>query len=195
MTATTPASTQAPQSTYVTVVAWVFIVLSGNATLIGALQNVRIWSVPLDQFDFALRDSTFANLIPGPERFMLSHIHAYFLAAFLLSLTMFISSLGLLGRRNWARLVFITLLVLGVLYLVAGLLLQQSVMASLAQTFSGVEPSGSVSQANLDRFRSMFAVLRIFMYVLYLGIAVLFARIAFRLSSPTIRAEFASGAA
>jgi len=101
MTAAYPTDTQVPpRSSFVTVVAWIFIVLSGFATLVGALQNLMIRSMPFDQVDSVLRDSTAASHFPPAGRFMFSHFRLLFLAAFLLSLVMFVASWGLLRRRN-----------------------------------------------------------------------------------------------
>src|SRR5438067_5343036 len=125
MTAAYPTDTQVPpRSSFVTVVAWIFIVLSGFVTLVGALQNLMIRSMPFDQVDSVLRDSTAASQFPPAARFMFSHFRLLFLAAFLLSLVMFVASWGLLRRRNWARLIFSGMLVLGILYVVAGLFIQ-----------------------------------------------------------------------
>ena len=125
-----------PRSSFVTVVAWIFIVLSGFSTLIGALQNLMIRSMPFDQLNSALQDSTAAQL-PAPARVIFSHFQLFFLVTFLLSLLMLISSIGLLRRHNWARLAFIGLLVLGIIYLLGGLFLQQSFMSSF-NTINGV---------------------------------------------------------
>ena len=195
-TAVQPADMQVPaRSSFVTVVAWIFIVLSGFATFVGALQNLMIRSMPFDQFNTMLQDSTAASQIPGPARFMFSHFQLIFLATFLLSLVMLIASLGLLRRRNWARLVFMGLLVFGIVYMIGGLFIQQSFMSSFNSSFRAAAPQDSVFQANADQFRSMFTAMRVFMVVFSLGIAGLFGWIAVKLSSAKIRAEFVPRAA
>lgn len=191
-----PTEIQVPaRSSFVTVVAWVFIVLSGFATFVGALQNLMIRSMPFDQFDTILRDSTAASQIPGPARFMFSHFQLFFLATFLLSLLMFVSSLGLLRRRNWARLVFIGLLVLGIVYMIGGVFIQQSFMSSFDASFGAAAQQDSVFRANTDQFRSMFTAMRAFMFVFSIGIAGVFGWILVKLSSAKIRAEFVPRAA
>jgi hypothetical protein len=185
----------APRSSFVTVVAWVFIVLSGFGTFITALQNVMIRSMPFEQLDSVLQDSTAASQFPGPTKFLFAHFQTLFMVAFFVSLLMFISSLGLLRRRNWARLVFMGLLVLSIVYMLGGLFIQQSFMSSFDQSFRNAAPSDSAFQAHTDQFRSMFAVMRIFMFVFSIGIAGLFGWIVLKLASPRIRAEFISGPA
>ena len=196
MTAVQPADTQVPaRSSFVTVVAWIFMVLSGFATFVGALQNLMIRSMPFDQFNTILQDSTAASQIPGPARFMFSHFQLFVLVTFIFSLLMFVSSLGLLRRRNWARLVFMGLLVLGIVYMLAGLFVQQSFMSSFNTSFGAATQQDSVFRATTDQFRSMLTAMRVFMIVFSLGIAGLFGWIVARLSSAKVRAEFIPRAA
>jgi hypothetical protein len=183
-----------PRSSFVTVVAWIFIVLSGFSTLIGALQNLMIRSMPFDQLNSALQDSSAAQL-PAPARVMFSHFQLFFLVTFLLSLLMLISSIGLLRRHNWARLVFIGLLVLGIIYLLGGLFLQQSFMSSFNRSFSAAAPQDSLFRANAQQFESLFTAMRVFMIAFSLGIAGVFGWIVARLASARVRAEFVPRAA
>ena len=183
-----------PRSSFVTVVAWIFIVLSGFSTLIGALQNLMIRSMPFDQINSALQDSTAAQF-PASARFMFSHFQLFFLMTFVLSLVTLISSVGLLRRRNWARVVFMALLVLGIVYMIGGLFVQQSFMSSFNATFSAAAPQDSVFRASTQQFASMLTAMRVFMIVFSLGIAGVFGWIVVRLSSATIREEFVSRAA
>ena len=183
-----------PRSSFVTVVAWIFIVLSGFSTLIGALQNLMIRSMPFDQLKSALQDSTAAQL-PGPARAMFAHFQLFFLATFLLSLLMLISAVGLLRRRNWARLVFMGLLTLGIVYMFGGLFLQQSMLSSFNASFSAAAPQDSVFRVNAKQFQSMFTVMRVFMIAFSLGIAGVFGWIVARLASAKVRTEFVSRAA
>ncbi len=183
-----------PRSSFVTVVAWIFIVLSGFATLVGGLQNLMIRSMPFDQFNEVLQDSTAAS-IPAPARFMFSHFQLFFLATFVLSLLMLIGSIGLLRRHNWARLTFMGLLILGIVYMLGGLLVQQSFMSSFDASFNTAAPQDSVFRANAEQFQSMFTAMRVFMIVFSLGIAGVFGWIVARLASAKIRAEFVPRAA
>jgi hypothetical protein len=190
MTAVDQPGIQVPaRSSFVTVVAWIFIVLSGFSTLIGALQNLTIRSTPFDQLNSALQDST-AVQFPAPARAIFSHFQLFVLAAFLLSLLMLISSIGLLRRRNWARLVFIGLLVLGIIYMLGGLFLQQSFMLSFNKSFRAAAPQDSLFRANAQQFESLFTAMRVFMVAFSLGIAGVFGWIVARLASARVRAEF-----
>jgi hypothetical protein len=191
VTSAQPPNTQASaRSSFVSVVAWVFIVISGFTTVIGALQNLMIRSMPFDQFNGVLQDSTAASQFPGPARFIFSHVQLLFLASFLLSLLTLISSVGLLRRRNWARLVFMGLLVLGIAYMIGGLFLQQSFMSSFDTSFRAAAPQDSLFRANAEQFASMITAMRIFLAVFSVGIAGLFGWIVVRLCSAKVRAEF-----
>jgi hypothetical protein len=190
MTAVDQPGIQVPaRSSFVTVVAWIFIVLSGFSTLIGALQNLMIRSMPFDQLNSALQDST-AFPFPAPARAIFSHFQLFVLAAFLLSLLMLISSIGLLRRRNWARLAFIGLLVLGIIYMLGGLFLQQSFMSSFNKSFSAAAPQDSLFRANAQQFESLFTAMRVFMIAFSLVIAGVFGWIVARLASARVREEF-----
>ena len=196
MTAAQPPDTHVPpRSSFVTVVAWIFLAFSGFSTFIGAVQNVMIRSMPFAQMDTMLRDSTTLAQIPGPARFMLPHLRLFFLLAFLTSLVMFVASLGLLRRRNWARLLFMGMLVLGIIYMIAGLFIQQSFVSSFDTALRTGAAHDSAFRTNADQFRSMLTAMRIFMAVFSLAMAGLFAWIVARLASINVRAEFTLRAA
>jgi hypothetical protein len=195
MTAIQPTDTQVPvRSTFVTVVAWIFIVLSGFGTLMTAMQNFMFRSMPFDQFDTAFQDSTAVHL-PAAARFMFSHWRLFFLAAFLVALLVLVSSIGLLRRRNWARLLFMGILVCWILYMIAGIFIQQSFMSTMNTSFRTAAPQDSLFRANADQFQSMFTMIRVFSIVFSLAIAGVCGWIVARLSSARVRAEFANTAA
>ena len=180
------------RSTFVTVVAWVFIILSGFMTLTSAFQNVMIRSMPLDQMNTMLRDSTVAGQMPGAARTMFAHFGLFFLAFFVASLVALIASVGLLRRRNWARLLFIIVMCLGIAYTLGGLFLQGTMMSSFESTFAGVAGQDSTFRQSAQHLEGMFKVMRVFMIVFSLGIAAGFGWIAVKLSSAQIRAEFSA---
>ncbi len=183
------------RSSFVTVVAWIFIIFSGFTTFVSALQNVMIRSMPFERFNAISRDSIANNAIPAAARFMFAHIQFIVLAFFLLSAFMLTSSVGLLRRQNWARIVFIVLLAVGIVYVLGGLFVQQSFMSSMNKSFGAMPVQDSVFRASAAQFGSMFRAMRIIMAIFSLGVAAGFAWIVARLISPGIRAEFTSHAA
>ena len=167
------------RSPFVTVVAWVFIVLSGFITLISALQNIMIRSMPWDQLSSGLQDSTFSKAIPGPARAMFAHMPLFVLLFFILSLTTLVASIGMLHRQNWARRVFIGMLCVNVAYVLGGIFIQRSMISSFNA------PEGDAS------FESVIAIMRAAMLVVSLAIAGVCGWLAMKLHSPRIRGEFA----
>ena len=170
------------KSTFVTVLAWIFIVLSGFATLIGILQNIMIQTMFNDpKFSEGLAKAP--QGVPAPVSFMASNfklIFAAFLACFVVTL---ISSVGLLNRRNWARLFFVGIMALGIVWNIGGLLLQFT-------TFSSFPPLPQAAQHEADAFQSMFMTMMVFSAIIAIAFSVLFGWIIKRLLSPPIAAEF-----
>lgn len=176
----TPSTSE--RSAFVTAVAWVFIALSGFATLISILQNVMIYTFfPLDQMHAAMAQARQQHDMPALSFFMFEHIRELFAAVFVVTLATLIISVGLLKRRNWARILFICLLVFGILWNVAGVLWQVIFFRSMP-----LPPQASVQ----SQMETMFIVMEIFSVVIAVAMSVLFLWIIKRLISPTIRDEF-----
>lgn len=171
------------RSTFVTVLAWIFIVFAGFSTFISLLQNVMINTMfPLEQ----MRSQGWSanQQMPAFFQFMLGHIQLFFLLFLLLSSSTLAAAIGLLRRKNWARLVFVAILALGIVWNVAGLVLQQVMFSSMSTPPSNA-PAGF--RAEFDHMTSiMFA----FTVVMAVGFSVLFAWLIKRLVSAPIRGEF-----
>ena len=185
-----------PRSTFVTVLAWIFIVLSGFATFIAVLQNVMVSFMPRDFFNAAMQDSSFAHVMPPSTRFMMAHLQLFFLVFLVLCLLTLVTSIGLLQRRNWARLVFIGLMSLSILYNIAGLVLQQSMMSSINSQFpiDSVFKADSAFQATGLQFDQMMHAMRTTILVMTIGFVALFTWIIVKLVSRPVREEFSVAA-
>jgi hypothetical protein len=123
----------ASRSIFVTVVAWIFIVLAGFATFMAVLQNIMInTTFPVDQMLSAMEQAR-AKEIPPFVEYMLKHFRRFLFAFLCMSATTFVSAIGLLKSKNWARVVFICLMVLGIVRNIGGLLVQQSFFSLTAQ--------------------------------------------------------------
>src|SRR5260370_41282439 len=94
--------------------------------------------------------------------------------------------MGWVRRLILARLVFVTLIGLGVLYIVGAIFLQQWMTASFGRPF----PADSALGAADQQFQQMFAAMKATMFVIEIGFAALFCWIIVKLVSPPIRAEF-----
>jgi len=172
------------RSSFVTVLAWIFIVGGGFTTFISILQNVMLtFFFPADQIQMAKG----AENMPAVALFMLNHMRLFFAAFLVLSLTVFVSSIGLLKRKNWARVIFIGLFVLGILWNVGGLFLQNAMFSAMPA------PSPDAPEEFKAQMESMAHVMLVFSFVMAVGMSVLFGWLIKRLASPAIRREFADG--
>jgi len=184
---TTPTAvplTRAPKSTFVTVVAWLGIAGCGFGSLVSLLQNVMVHTVfRSGGFTEALRDSVATAPVPAPARALFLHFPLFVFGMLVVVVTGLIASIGLLQRRNWARLLFIALLALGVVSQLLGLVVQ----ASFFDAFPADLPAGPPDAPD---FATVFRAMRVVMTVLGIGFAGLFGWVAWRFTTPAIRAEF-----
>lgn len=167
----------AQRSTFVTVLAWLIIVFAGFATLVGLMQNIIIHTIM--PFDRLPMDGPGMDRMPGFFRFLFSNVHLFFLSFLALSAVSLVSAIGLLKRKNWSRLVFIGLFCLGILWNIAGVVLQQVMMSSMPS------PSGAPPE-----FESVATAMLIFGVLFAGALSALFGWLIFKLLSRRIRAEF-----
>jgi hypothetical protein len=173
-----------PKSTFVTALAWVFIVLSAGATAISALQNVMVYFLfPRAEMKAAMESGPASAQMPGLAKFMFANVELFFAAFFCLSLLMLMSAIGLLNRKNWARRASIGLMAFGIAWNLGGLVLQQVFMSELAQ------PTNAPAEFQ-SQFQTMQTVMRIVAAVFSVGFSALFGWIIWRLRSAKIVAEF-----
>lgn len=184
-----PTHAAAPRSSFVTVVAWVFIVLAGFATFISLLQNLMVTLMPHDLFNEPLKDTTFTHTIPSAGRLILAHFRLLVLITLTLCALTLTAAIGLLRRRNWARVVFIGLLGFGIIYSIAGVFLQHSFFSSF-NTFNAQFQADSTMRRVNQAFSQMMGAMRIFMVAFDIGLAALLAWIILKLTSPAVREEF-----
>jgi hypothetical protein len=170
------------RSTFVTVLAWVFITLSGFGTLISILQNVMIHS---------LLRSPQMNPMPVPPPgapaatvFLMAHMQLFFLAFLVMSVVMLVSSIGLLMRWNWARLCFVGLMILSIVWNVVSMAVQMSMFSSFSAQFAAMSPPQAPDMT------PVLIAIGVVSVVFALGFSVLFGWIAKRLLSAPIAAEF-----
>ena len=170
------------RSTFVTVVAWIFIVLSGFGTVISILQNIMIQTMFNDpQMEQALH----APPPPGAPpffAFMTDHFQLFFFAFLIVSAATLASSIGLLKRKYWARIVFIGLMILGILWYVGGLVLQFTMFSSMQDNFANAPGTPDM--------KPFFVAIAVVSVLFALGFSGLFGWIVKRLLSPAIAAEF-----
>lgn len=172
------------RSTFVTVVAWIFIVLSGFSTLISILQNIMLFTVFLDPDVSQAMQAPPPPDMPPAMAFMTAHFYVFFVAFLIISVLTLASAIGLLKRWNWARLCFVGIMILGILWNLGGLALQFSMYSTMHREFSSAATHGG---PDMQPFFISIVVLSVLFAV---GFSVLFGWIAKRLLSSAVAAEF-----
>lgn len=176
----------APRSSFVTAVAWIFIALSALFLLISLLQNAMVHLlIPMDEMRAQLAQE--GQAMPDAARWMLGHITWLFVAFTVVSTWALVVSIGLLRRRNWARIGFIALMLFGILYQFAGLALQWFMMADMGLVGADAPPEF------VRQFETMRYLMLAFGVLMGLAFGALFGWLAWKLMQPPIIAEFRAG--
>ena len=125
--------TQKKQSSFVKVLAWFLIVINGLGVLIGIAQNVMLQTVMKDKnFQDSMQgmngeESGFPPLMSS----MFEHMDLMVMGTLALAIVAFVASIALLKRKNWARLFFIVLFGLGIVWSLVGAYMQYDLMNSM----------------------------------------------------------------
>ena len=169
------------RSKFVTVIAWIFIVGSGFATFVSILQNIIVNLIfPMEMVREAFNDTQAQEHIPSAFRFLFLNIRTFLFGFFVLSAATLTSAIGLLKRKNWARILFIVMMSLGIFLHLGGVVLHFSMFSAMPVPEEGMP----------DHFMMMVNIMKGFSLGLALGISVLLVWIIKKLVSAKIRAEF-----
>ncbi|MDQ7743883.1 hypothetical protein [Hydrogenophaga pseudoflava] len=179
-------TTPAPRSTFVTTLAWLMIVPSALGVLMSTLQSILVFTMlPMDQMVLPPADQM--AQMPAFAVFMLEHMRAVMVAFWLLTVLALASGIGLLKRREWARLVVIALLALSIVMNLGGLYVQQSFLSAIPATADAP-----------PEFREQFESMASTMWTASLAMALVFSGVSawliWRLASAPVKAEFAAAA-
>lgn len=175
------------RSTFVTVLAWVFIGLAGFTSLIALMQNLMLELVFQPSLTHAAAIPPPAHGMPLPFNWIISHFAWFFRGFLLLSLLTLTAAIGLLLRKNWARLLFMALMGVGIVYQLGGLVWQWWIFKPMSEAMA--LPPGA--PANFEQgMHTMLIVMRIFGAVMACALTALFAWIIHSLRKPAIRQEF-----
>ena len=175
-------TTPTQRSTFVNVLAWIFIVLGGFATFISIVQNVMFRIMfHKEEMTQAMQQAENAKQMPAFACFMFNHIDLFFLLFLVVSATSLVSAIALLKRKNWARIVFIILMSLGIAWNLGGLVLQFTVFNSMTEMASKVAP---------PEFEKMMLIMKIAGVIMVVVFSALFGWIIKKLTSAPIKAEF-----
>jgi hypothetical protein len=172
------------RSSFVTVLAWVFIILSGFGMLISLFQNIMVWTV-FNQPEVANAMSSPPPGAPPFMAFIAGYLRWIFLAPLLVTTATLVSSIGLLKRVNPARLVFIGLMILGIAWNMGGLVIQFAVFGSMREQFAAFQQS-----ADAPNMQPFLIAMEVVSVLFAIGFSVLWGWIARRLMSREVRTEF-----
>ncbi|MCZ4409028.1 hypothetical protein O3Q51_09425 [Cryomorphaceae bacterium 1068] len=158
------------ESTFITVLAWILIVLSALSTVMSIFQ--------LFFFSFILEvlDSLFDSSVSLWDSIQILWVFAYPL----IIIYAFISAIGLLRRRNWARVSYVILFGIGIAYNVGTLIYTMNPAGEYFSDFDGTDQE-------LDGF--VFTV-GLFSILVALGFSVLYGWLIKKLTSEKIKIEF-----
>jgi len=164
------------RSTFVTVLAWIFIVGSGFATFVSVMQVIMV-SIMFsgDEFSSVPEDA------PAMAKFMSQYFHFFIYGFCALALFTFTSSIALLKRKNWARLAFIGILAFGIFWQVGGLIMQFAIFSNFPAS-----PKGE----GFEDFERMSNIIRWFSFAMALAISGLFVWVIKKLATQPIVGEF-----
>ncbi len=179
------ASTPVMRSFFITNLAWISIVVSAVASLLTGLQ-VLVFFLWVDDLAYQemLAYLSSQNLLPADLLWLFQRMRPIMLASLLFSLASLLISIALLQRREWARLAFIALIVVGIAGSGAGLYLQfKFYFAAKLATAAG-------TAAPLYAMGLGAHVLSTALTVLLMLLSAWLIR---RLQSAAVRAEFCSG--
>ncbi len=173
------------RSAFITGFAWSCIILTGFMIFVSFLQNLlfTLFS-PIEQIQHDITFTTLMKSLPAAVQFIFVHTQFFIAAFFVLSVTMFVSSVALLKRKNWARVAFILFLGLGIASNIASVFLQKAFISAVAQLPLNAPPEVQAF------FGPVTTVMVVFSALIALVFSALFAWLIKRLLSQEIRAEF-----
>jgi len=167
------------RSRFVNFVAWMFILLGAFACEWAVIQNAtRSWDA------LAVEPSS----LPWLTGQLMRHATWVFSAAVALSLATMVGAAGLLRRIEWARRVFIGLLMVAIGVDLAGLWLQQEFTHLLVDS---TLRQAALTQSAADLFGGVLTAARLLAGLITLVVSLGLAGIIRRLMSPAVRQEFA----
>lgn len=134
---------QAPsRSNFVTILAWVFIALSGFGTVVGLMQIFVLFAV-FDHVEFADMARRLPPGMPPTMAFIFSNFRWLFLGTALFSVWTLASSIGLLRRLSWARWCFIAAMLLVIAWNLGGAVVQVQMIAFMQKQLAVAQMHGA----------------------------------------------------
>ncbi len=181
---TSATSTAPARSRFITVLAWSFIVLGGLSSLVSLLQLYLVYAfTPLQELKVSFASSAEFQSLPLAISFVVMHIELLFSLLLLLSVFSLVTGIGLLQRKNWARLCFIALMLIAIAWNCINLALSYTVMSQLSASSAGL----SNLATSVEAIQNIVMLAGV---VFNLAFSASFAWLAWRVCRPAIKAEF-----
>ena len=168
------------RSRFVNFIAWMFILLAAFACEWAVIQNAS-------QSSWAVLSGDQSSL-PWLTGLLMRHATWVFTTAVALSLATMVCAIGLLRRIEWARRMFIGLLIVAIVVNLSGLWLQQEFMHLLVDS---ALRQATLTQSAADVFGGVVTAARVLAGFITLVASVALVGIIRRLMSPAVRQEFA----
>ena len=166
------------KSSFINILAWTSIVFSGFGIVMGILQNILMQTVMKDNnFQDAIKES--GQQLPPMMVAMFEHMDTIMMLTLILTIFIFVTSIALLKRKNWARVAFIVLLILNIVWTVVNGFMQFDMLKGMGQ-IEGVPPE----------FQQIQSVMGIVMGLMLIAMSILYLYLIKRLNSKEIKEEF-----
>lgn len=170
------------RSSFVTTLAWITIVPAALGVVISTLQNIFFFTLmPVDQMP--MPSGLQMDQMPAFVTFMFAHMRALFVAFWLMTVVSLVSGIGLLRRKEWARLFFIALMGLSIVWNIAGVFIQQSFFSAIPSMADAPPEFGA-------QFESMASTMWVVSIAMAVGFSAVSVWLIWRLMSAPIKAEF-----
>ena len=165
------------KSRFVNILAWISIIMAGVSILI-SLVNLVLFS---RSFNPVLKDSNVWSVLTPAAKFFLSHPELFIITGLVYYTSGLVSGIGLLKRKEWARKLFIGLLVLMIVYSLLSPIISQLFIPNIQFTGYGGE------SFSLESMKSYMLVVGM---VFGVSFSILFGFLIYKLSNPVIKEEF-----
>jgi len=169
---------------FVTAIAWMFIILGAYSALMATIQTfLHIFISPVDILNSLQKTHGDFLKIPPFLITILNNTYWIILFSFTSGTASLIAGIALLKRKNWARIFFIAILLLSIPLAFTGYFLIDPLIESLLQSNPGISPTDAAFQFIPKMMELLFLALGV-------TIALLHGWIVFKLMSGEIKKEF-----
>lgn len=177
-----------PSGSFVTVLAWISIALALLGVVYGLVQTVMGLAMPQDYY-LRMLNPYGGELpqLPPLMHWIYTHTLLMGLLMTVLSAIFLWVSWGLLKRKEWGRIGFIAVLVLGALWQFACVLVIPQFLEGMLAIQAGMLPQGQAMPAEFEAFMTAAMLMGGLVALVFAG---LHGWIIWKLCAPAVRAEF-----